>query len=421
MSVLAIHGGDPVISGSFPLYRSMGEAEISAVVRVMRSDRISGFHGSPGPEFLGGPTVREFEAAWSVRYGMKHTVSVNSATSGLIAAMAAIGVSPGDEIIVPPWTMSATIVAPLFYGGIPVFVDIEPDTFCLDPKLVKAAITDKTKAILVVNLFGHPAQLAELRELANENGIFLIEDNAQAPLGLENGKACGTIGDIGIFSLNYHKHIHTGEGGMCVTNNDQLAERLQLIRNHGENVVESLQLQDLTNLIGFNFRMTELSAAIGVEQLAAIDTHVERRENLAIALSEGTRDLDGWTPPAVRANCRHNYYCWTALYDENILGVDRKVFSAALAAEGFPHFVGYLPPLYRLPLFKNRTAIGGQGFPFNLTNQSYQDVLCPVTERLHEKEAILFEPCAYDIDDDAIPLLVEAIRKVHRNRGELHG
>ena len=421
MSVLAIHGGDPVISGSFRQYRSMGEAEISAVVRVMRSDRISGFYGSPGPEFLGGPTVREFEAAWSVRYGVKHTVSVNSATSGLIAAMAAIGVSPGDEIIVPPWTMSATIVAPLFYGGIPVFVDIEPDTFCLDPKLVKAAITDRTKAILVVNLFGHPAQLTELRELANESGIFLIEDNAQAPLGFENGKACGTIGDIGIFSLNYHKHIHTGEGGMCVTNNDQLAERLQLIRNHGENVVESLQLRDLTNLIGFNFRMTELSAAIGVEQLAAIDTHVERRENLAIALSEGTRDLDGWTPPAVRANCRHNYYCWTALYDENIIGVDRKVFSAALAAEGFPHFVGYLPPLYRLPLFKNRTAIGAQGFPFNLTNQSYHDGLCPVTERLHEKEAILFEPCAYDINDDAIPLLVEAIRKVHRNRGELHG
>ena len=154
---LAILGGEPVLANALPRRRSIGRPELDAVRRVVESGCLSGFYGSWGPEFDGGPAVKTFEAAWRERFGAAHAVSVNSATSGLVAAMGAIGIGPGDEVIVPPLTMSATVVAPLVYGGVPVFVDVDPETFCLDPALVRRAITERTKAILVVNLFGHPA------------------------------------------------------------------------------------------------------------------------------------------------------------------------------------------------------------------------------------------------------------------------
>lgn len=420
MSKLALLGGTPVIKGDLPAYPSMGAAERQAVTDVVDSGCLSGFFGSPGPEFLGGPKVREFEAAWANQFGVKHAVSVNSNTSGLFAAMGAIGLSPGDEVIVPPWTMSATAMAPLIYGGIPVFADIEDETFCIDPEKAAAQISEKTRAIIAVNLFGHPARLADLRQLADDKGIYLIEDNAQAPLGSENGKPTGGIGHIGIASLNFHKHIHTGEGGVCVTEDDDLAKRLQLIRNHAENAAMHEGVTDLVNMVGFNFRMTELSAAIGLVQLADIERHVAAREKLAQTLSDGTRDLGGWAVPIVRDGCRHNYYVWLVKYDAGQVGISRTLFSKALSAEGFPHFCAYLPPLYRLPLFQNRIAIGREGWPFTLSDRTFEDGQCPVTERLHEQEAILFEPCAYDVDDALAEQMVEAIRKVHRHRADLN-
>ena len=421
MSKLALFGGPPAIDGDLPPYPSMGEAEERAVIDVVRSGCLSGFFGNPGPEFGGGPRVRAFEDAWATRHGVTHAVSVNSATSGLVAAIGAVGVGPGDEVIVPAWTMSASAVAPLFYGGIPVFADIEDTTFCLDPASVRKNITPKTRAILAVNLFGHPAPLAELRRLADESGLYLVEDSAQAPLAGEDGRRTGTVGHIGVFSLNFHKHVHSGEGGVCVTNDGDLATRLQLIRNHGENCTGMLSDGDITNMIGFNFRMTELSAAVALAQLEAIERHVEARERLAEALSEGTRDLDGWTVPETRAGCRHNYYVWMVRYDAETTGVGRELFSQALAAEGFPHATGYVAPLYRLPAFRQRIAFGREGYPFSLSERAYGDGLCPVTERLHEEEAVLFEPCTIDAGAELTDKLVAAVRKVHEARDELIG
>ncbi|MDP4797121.1 MAG: DegT/DnrJ/EryC1/StrS family aminotransferase [Rhodospirillales bacterium] len=417
---LALLGGTPVISKPFAEYQSMGKAEEEAVQRVVRSGCLSGFFGSPGPEFGGGPEVRGFEEAWTAHFGVAHTISVNSATSGLIAAMGAIGLSPGDEVIVPPWTMSASVAAPIFYGGIPVFCDIEAETFCIDPALVKTLITAKTKAIVAVNLFGHPARLAELRDIADTHGIYLIEDNAQAPLGSEHGRFSGTIGHIGIYSLNFHKHIHTGEGGMCVTNDDNLATRLRLIRNHGENCTEMLGGGAITNMLGMNLRMTEMSAAVGRVQLAGVDAHVEAREKIAHKLSAGLQGLAGLTPPVVRDGCRHNYYVWMMKIDEEQLGLSRALFSEALSAEGFPHATGYVAPLYRLPMFRERIAIGRDGWPFSLSERTYADLHCPVTEDMHNRRALLFEPCAYDLSDADVDNLIAAMRKVHAGRGQLN-
>jgi dTDP-4-amino-4,6-dideoxygalactose transaminase len=419
MSQLALFGGPPVLSAPLATYNSIGDEELEAVTRVMRAGCLSGFYGSWGEQFLGGPVVRAFEDAWRTRFGVRHAMSVNSATSGLYAAIGAVGIGPGDEVIVPPYTMSATAMAPLIYGGIPVFADIEPDTFCLDPAAVRRLITPRTKAILAVNLFGHPARLAELLDIANEHGLMLVEDNAQAPLAKEGDRFAGTIGHIGVFSLNYHKHVHTGEGGMCVTDDDQLARRLQLIRNHAESIVEDIALEDLTNMVGFNYRMTELCAAVGIEQLKKMDQHVRRRQVLAEQLTAGVADLEGLTPPRVRESCQSVYYAWALRLDEAVLGVSRERFSEALAAEGLPHGVGYVRPLYLLPLFQQRIALGRGGFPFTLSDRSYEAGLCPVAERMHQQELLLYEICMYDAAHACGERLVEAIRKVHRHRGEL--
>jgi perosamine synthetase len=419
MAQLAINGGEPVIKQPLPAYNSIGKEEMAAVNQVMNSGRLSQFVGAWGEDFNGGPFIQEFEQAWTQQFKVPHAITVNSATSGLFAAMGAIGISPGDEVIVPPYTMSATVMAPLIYGGIPVFADIEDQTFCLDVEQVKAKINPRTKAIIAVNLFGHPAKLSELKSIADKHGIWLIEDNAQSPLATENGQYAGTIGHIGVFSLNYHKHIHTGEGGVIVTRDDKLALRLRMIRNHGENAIEASNVTDLTNLVGFNYRKTELGAAIGKAQLSQIDHHVGKREALAKLLSEGIAGLPGLIPPAVRDNCRHVYYLLAIRYDEKLLGISRLIFSKALAAEGFPNVVGYVKPLYLLPLFQKRIAIGSNGFPFSLSSATYNKGLCPVVERLHEKELFWFHNCNFEVGQIQAELLIEAIRKVHTHRHEL--
>jgi perosamine synthetase len=329
-------------------------------------------------------------------------------------------VGPGDEVILSPYTMSATAMAPLGYGAIPVFADIEPETFGLDPACVEAAITPRTRAILVTNIFGHAARLQELKALADKHDLYMIEDNAQAPLGTdESGGYCGTIGHIGIFSLNYHKHIHTGEGGICTTNDDNLAQRLAMVRNHAEAVVEPSGIADLTNMYGMNYRMTELSAAIGLVQLEDIDIHVSRRETLAQALSEAASSIDGVTPPVVRDECRHVYYVWAAQVEAAVLGVSRTRFSQALAAEGVPNFEGYLMPLYKLPIFQKRIAMGRDGFPFNQSDVTYEDGMCPVVEDMKFNKMLGFEPCVYDMSDADIKMVQDAIYKVGENIGEL--
>lgn len=415
---LAINGGKPVIQSDFQLYRSIKKEERDALVRVAESGCLSGFYGSWGSEFYGGPEVKAFEKAWCTRFGTRYAVSVNSNTSGLVAALGAIGLGPGDEVIVPPLTMSATVVCPLLYGGIPVFADVSATTFCLDVDRVREKITNRTKAVIAVNLFGHPAPLRELRELCDRHSIYLIEDNAQAPLATQDFRLTGTVGDIGVFSLNYHKHIHTGEGGVCVTNDELLAIRLQAIRNHAENIVEPCSLSPV-NMIGFNFRMTEMSAAVGLAQLDKIDAAVERRKVLAEKLSEAVAMHDGIEAPVCMPNCSHVYYIWAARIKEDELGISRESFSKALAAEGFPHFLGYVRPLYYLPTFQSRQAIGSEGWPFTLSTQEYIPGMCPVAESLFTNELLCFETCAYELGPDEIELLIEAINKVYSNRSNI--
>ena len=410
---LAILGGAPAVSVEISPYKSIGGAEKQAVMEVLETGNLSGFFGSWRKGFLGGEKIQQLENAWCEKFGSKHAVSVNSNTSGLLVALGAIGLSPGDEVIVPPTTMSATAVMPLIYGAIPVFADIELDTFCIDVDAVASQITDKTKAVIAVNLFGSPADLISLRALCERHGLFLIEDNAQAICAKQCGKYTGTIGDIGVFSLNYHKHIHTGEGGVCVTDNPNLSQRMQMIRNHAEAVVEGANVEDLVNMIGFNLRMSELSAAVGIVQLENLEAHMDARTTFAEKLSTNLSGLSGFEVPSLRHNSTHSYYNWVAKYDEKATGVSRDLFIKALIAEGVPCFAGYVKPLYLLPTFSKRIALGKDGYPFNLSNRTYSKGLCPIAERLHGELIVGIECCAYDYTQQLTTQIIEAFLKVH--------
>lgn len=413
MKKLAILGGAPLIKNTMKPFVSLNNDDIAAATRVIQSGCLSGYLGSPSDKFYGGIEVKKLEKDWCERFQVAHTISVNSATSGLIAAIGAIGVSPGDEVIVPPYTMSATVIAPLFYGAIPVFVDIEDEHFCIDPLLVEQAITSKTKAIMAVNLFGHPAKLTVLRKIADKHGIYLIEDNAQAILAKENDKFSGTIGHLGVFSLNVHKHLNVGEGGVVVTNDNELAKRLQLIRNHGENAGEWMGIEDLTNTIGYNFRLSEIHAAIAQVQLSKLDVLTKRVMEIGKGLSEGLKDLPGIKTPSIRENCSHVYFMWSCRFDDEVIGISRDLFCKALLAEGVPIAQGYVKPLYRLPTFQKRKAIGRESFPFSLSDRVYTENNCPVVERLHFKELFQFQPVSWDVNKQALNNIINAFYKVY--------
>lgn len=427
---LAIHGGSPVRTKLFPAYNPIGQEEKSAAMRVLESGNLSQFLGAWHKDFFGGPEVRAFEESWSKAFDCRHSISVNSNTSGLITAVGACGIQPGDEVIVSPYTMSASALAPILYGGIPVFADIDERNFGLCPRSVAAKITPRTKAILVVHIFGNPAKMDEIMALAAQHNLKVIEDCAQAPFAEYKGRKVGTIGHLGVFSLNYHKHIHTGEGGVITTNDDFLAERCQLIRNHGEVVVEAKGVTDFTNSYGQNYRLTEIQAAIGSEQLKKLPCLIEERLENAAYLAGRLGGIPGLTPPVTEEHSRHVYYLQAFRYSRDVLCVPRERFIAAIKAE-IPSAVlredtpliggGYVRPLYLQPLYQKRAA----GCSFNCPKYdgtvSYDKGICPTAERMHFEELFTHEfmrpgMTRADLDD-----VVAAFEKVAANADALEG
>ncbi len=429
---LAINGGDKVRSEPFCAYNNIGKEEEEAALRVLRSGKLSTYLGAWHNDFYGGDEVRSLEKEWAAYFGVKHAISVNSATSGLICAVGACGIEAGDEVIVSPYTMSASAIAPLFYGGIPVFADIEEDTYCLDPKSVEAKITPRTKAIIVVDIFGQPYDVDAINAIAKKHNLKVIEDAAQAPGAKYRDKFAGTLGDIGIFSLNYHKHIHSGEGGIIVTDDDKLADKLQLIRNHAESVIANKgfeSVQDLVNMVGFNFRMTEIEAAIAREQLKKLPLLLEKRIENVTYLNEELKKLEFIKTTKIRANCVHAFYVHPLELDAAKVGVHRNRFIEALKAE-LPRSImrddsdvlmgcGYVKPIYLQPIFAHKIAFGSKGYPFNLSDQTYQRGDCPVCESLHFDKLFTHELMRPPMSKEDMDDVVKAFVKVWENREEL--
>ena len=433
MKKLAINGGSKVRAKKFPPYITMGEEEEKAARRVIKSGVLSKFLGCWHDNFYGGPEIQALEKEWAEFFNVKHAIAVNSATSGIYCAAGAAGIGPGDEVIVSPYTMSASAVAPLIYNSVPVFADIEEDYFCLCPSSVSKNINKRTKAIIIVDIFGLPYDAEKINKLAKEHNLLVIEDCAQAPGAKYRGKWAGTLGDIGIYSLNYHKHIHTGEGGIIVTDDDSLAEKMRLIRNHSEAVVGDKGYSTLVNMLGFNFRMTEIEAAIGREQLKKLPVLLKKRIENVNYLTEKLSSIPCIEPAKIRPDCEHSFYVHPLKYKEEIFGIHRDRFVRAVQdelavteireSEGIMISGGYVKPLYLQPLYQQRIAFGDRGCPWECEkydgNVSYTEGLCPVTEKMYRDILIIHELMSpamtvKDLDD-----VIYAFEKVWHNREEL--
>lgn len=418
-----MHGGTPVMNKALPEVHNVGSAEIAAAARVIKNGPLSGFLGTASKRFAGGVEVLAFEKEFAKKFKVRHAVSFNSATTALHAAVAALGIGPGDEVIVPPYSMSASATVILMNGAVPVFADIDPLTFTIDAKSVAKKITKYTKAIMVVNLLGQSADFDDLLPLAKKHNLKIIEDNAQAPGAKWAGKYAGTVGDIGVFSLNVHKTMQTGEGGVLVTGNASYALRAQLARNHGEVVVDGMPEYDGGPIIGSNYRMPEIIAAMARVQLSRLDDLTKKRLALVARLKKGLAGIPGITLPHLNPEATHVYYRFALLIDEAKLGISRDALVDAMAAEGFGMSRGYVKPIYLLPVFQERRAFNHSHFPFEYPGYggkpNYSKGSCPVVERLYERDFTLTDVCQHPYTKKHVDLFVKALKKVIANKHEL--
>lgn len=323
-----------IIPAAKPL---IGAEEREAVDRVLQSGMLAQ-----------GPEVAAFEKEFSAIVAGRHCIAVNSGTSGLHMALEAIGMDTGDEVIVPSFTFAATANSVALTGATPVFVDIDPRTFNIDPAAIEAAITPRTKAIQPVHLYGQPAAMQEIMDIAKRHNLLIVEDAAQAHMASFNGTPVGAFGDAGVFSFYPTKNMTSGEGGMITTASDEIARQSRLLRNQG------MEKRYENEVIGFNTRMTDIHAAIGRVQLRKLAGWTEQRQANAKFLDE---NLKGVVVPVVAPGAVHVYHQYTI----RIVGQDRDAFAAEMTKRGVGNGVYYPIPVHRLPSF---------GLTFDLPNTS---------------------------------------------------
>jgi perosamine synthetase len=411
---LAIHGGEPHIVETFGKFKTIGPEERAAAVEVIDSGVLSGFIGAPGPNFLGGKYVKQFEELAADYFKSNYCVTFNSWTSGLIAAVGAIpGLEPGDEIITSPWTMSATAMAILHWQAIPVFVDISSEDYCLDVSKIREKISPRTKAILTVDIFGYPSNYTALRSICNEFNLLLIGDSAQAPNARHDGEYVSKLADIGGYSLNYHKHLQTGEGGFALTDSVELADRMHLIRNHAESVVGSKPDTKLMNMIGYNFRLGEIEAAMASPQLRRLQSTVESRVSIAQSIISKLESLRGLIFPSKDYQANSVFYMIPIQLDQS-LPWSRAEIVGALKAEGVPALIEGYANIQKLPIFQSKIAYGSQANPWSLGSgiNSTATHDCPIADKLYSETFLGIHMCTFDFDAGEVDKFVGAFFKV---------
>lgn len=309
----------------------IGEEEIENVVEVLKSGMIAQ-----------GPKVAEFEEKFAKWVGAKYAVATNSGTAALHVALLSCGIGPGDEVITTPFTFIATGNAIVYTGATPVFADIDLETYNIDPDTIEDLITDKTKAILPVQLYGQSADMDKIREIAKKHDLLVIEDAAQAHGAMYNDEKVGNMGDMACFSFYPTKNMTTSEGGMITTNNKELAEKARVFRAHGSNIKYK------HDEIGYNFRSSDIAAAIGLAQLDKIDEFNEKRINNANYLNEGLKDVEGVITPASPENRKHVYHQYTIRVTKG----NRDDWVDILTEKGIGSGIHYPIPLYNQPIYK---------------------------------------------------------------------
>jgi perosamine synthetase len=325
----------------------IGTKEIQAVTEVLESGMLAQ-----------GKKTKQFEKKFAEYIGVDHAVAVSNGTVALDVALKALEIGPGDEVITSAFSFIASSNCILFQNAKPVFADIDPRTFNIDPEDVAEKITEKTKALIPVHMFGQPANMDALKELAEDNELVLVEDAAQAHGAEYKGQKAGSIGDMGCFSLYATKNMTSGEGGMVTTNDDELAKKTRLLINHGQS------RKYLHDTLGYNYRITDLCAAIGMVQLKKLDGLNNQRLKNAQLLTKGISKIKGLTTPHVDQDVKPVFHQYVVRVEENY-PIDSEELADRLTEKGIGVAVHYPVPIYRQPLYQKL---------------GYQDTECPNTE-----------------------------------------
>ncbi len=394
----AILGGKPVRSKPLPHGAYIGDDDVKAVADVLKSGKLSSLSNS---------VVQEFERAFAEYIGTKYAIAVNSGTAALHTALQAMGVGPGDEVIVPPYTFVSTATSVIHANAIPVFADVQLSSYNLDPESFEKNITSRTKAVIPVHLFGRPAEMDEIVEIANRHGIMILEDAAQAHGAMYKGRKVGAFGNAAIFSFYESKNMTTGEGGMIVTDDEKIAERARLIRQHGEPswyyYVE----------LGYNYRMPAMEAALGLSQLKKLDKFNSIRESNAAYYNSKLSRIKGIVVPEAPSYVKHVYHVYAPRFIEDELGISPGLLSKALAAEGINLRPIYPRALYLDPLFQEK-RVRPKGCPYTCpfygVSRSYPQGICPNVERLTKEVFSL--PVSPLISKEDIDDVITAISKI---------
>ncbi len=371
---LALYGGSKTITKTFqwPIF---DQSDVDAVTEVASS----GNWGNPDCSGL----VEQFEQEYAAYCGSKYAVTCVNGSVALRLALIACGVKPGDEVIVPPYTFIATATAVLETNCVPVFVDIDPDTYNMDPKQIEAVITSRTKAIIPVHFAGQACDMDAILAIAGKHNLRVIEDAAHAHGGAYKGKKLGSIGDAGCFSFQSSKNLTSGEGGIVVTDDEELYDLMNSLRNVGR--VKGGEWYEHHNL-GCNYRITQLQAALLLKQLARLEQQTQQREKNGIYLNSLMEQIAGIQPLARgKGETLHTYHIYIFKYDKTKFNnLPKKEFAALLAAEGVPSFMGYPEPLYKQPLFQEKNFMC-YAIPEEV---DYRQVSCPETEKACYEDAV---------------------------------
>lgn len=395
---LAINGGNKTVRKNFtwPIF---DESDVHAVTQVVES----GQWGNPDCRGL----VEKFEREFAEYCGSKFALSCVNGSVALRLALIAAGVRPGDEVIVPPYTFIATATIVIEANCVPVFVDIEPDTYNLDPSKIETAITDRTKAVIPVHFAGQACAMDEIMDIARKYNLHVIEDAAHAHGGEYKGKKLGSIGHAGCFSFQSSKNLNAGEGGLVVTDDEKLYDVMNSLRNVGR--VKGGQWYE-HHYIGCNYRITQFQAALLSQQLSRVEEQTRRRDENGRYLNTLLESVEGIDPlTRGHGETLHTYHLYIFRYDKSKFnGLSKKEFSEMLAAEGVPSFMGYPKPIYEQPLFQNKNFMC-YAIPESV---DYSNVHCPVAERACYEEAIWILQHAMLGTKEDMNQFVEAIKKI---------
>ncbi len=398
----------------FKKFNSINVEERIAVNKVMKSGILSDFFANRNKNFLGGKYVNKFENDCKKFFKVKHAITVNSWTSGLIAIIGSLNVKPGDEIILSPLTMSACAASIIHWGCIPVFCDVDERTFNIDPKKIEGKISKRTKGIMSIDLFGQPCDMNEIKKICKKHQLTFICDAAQS-IGAKYKKSfSSTIADVGGYSLNFHKHINTGEGGIIVTNNKKIADKCRLLRNHAETTIKSSNKESLSNMVGFNFRLTEIQAAIGIEQLKKLKKIIKKKVQVGNYLSKNLHKLPGLIVPYIKKDRTHVYYSYPMKIDKNLIKINRDKIWKLLISEGVP-VNNKIPCLHELPMFQKLIGYGEKNFPWGKNKKFktfYKRGSLPVAENISFNEILCLQMWAFDFTKKDAKNIVKKFNKV---------